>query len=120
LIDLTLGLEMKLFEIYEPTGRILSAVNSHDFHGCIDAAFKAGAEIILVDLKNVMFMDSQGLGTLISARNRAESLNIKLMLCCLNGQARMLLEMAGVDQIFTIFQDRDDFRIYLTKKTLAA
>ena len=95
---------MKLFEIYEPTGRILSAVNSNDFHGCIDAAFKAGATTVLIDLKNVMFMDSQGLGTLISARNHAESLSIKIVLCSLSGQARMLLELAGVDQIFTIFQ----------------
>lgn len=111
---------MKAFEIYEPTGRILSAVNSHDFHGCIDAAFKAGASIVLIDLRNVIFMDSQGLGTLISARNYAESRNIKIMLCSLSGQARMLLELAGVDQIFTIFQNRSEFQTYIRNETLAA
>ncbi|MBF2079179.1 MAG: STAS domain-containing protein [Synechococcales cyanobacterium T60_A2020_003] len=89
---------MEVFEIYEPTGRILSTTNSRDFHGCIEAAAKSGVTLILIDFKNIMFMDSQGLGTLISARNRAESLGIKLALCSLVGQARMILEMSSVDQ----------------------
>ncbi len=107
---------MKVSEIYEPTGRILSAANSGDFNSCIEAASKSGAKLILIDFKNIMFMDSQGLGTLISARNRAEILGIKLSICSLSGQARMILEMSGVDQIFDIYSDRAAFQEHLNEK----
>lgn len=111
---------MTSFEVYEPTGRILSAINSNDFQGCVDVAVEAGAKILLIDFKNILFMDSQGLGTLISARNRAETLGINVVLCSLNGQARMLLEMSGVDQIFSIFSDRADFQRHFMQSTCAA
>jgi anti-anti-sigma factor len=104
---------MPPFEIYEPTGRLLSAVNRCDIHDRIEAALKAGARFILLDLRNMMFMDSQGLGTLMSAWNRSEAAGAKLVLCSLNGQARMLLERSGTDQVFTIFQDRTEFMSFL-------
>lgn len=101
---------MTTFRIYEPASRILSSVSIRDFQICIDDAAKADVEVVLIDLQNVMFMDSQGLGALMSARHRAETAGVEMALCSLSGQARMLLEMSGIDQIFKIYSDRNAFK----------
>ncbi len=67
---------------------------------------------LLVDLQNVGFLDSKGLGALLSALKIASAHNGKLFLCSLQESVRLLCEITKMDQVFTIFADQESFSQY--------
>ena len=67
---------------------------------------------VLVDLQNVAFLDSKGLGALLSALKIASAHNGKLFLCSLQESVRLLCEITKMDRVFTIFEDRESFSQY--------
>jgi anti-sigma B factor antagonist len=64
----------------------------------------------LIDLKDIQFMDSSGLGTLVSAMKVVRGAGRKLFLCSVNGQIKMLFELTKMDKIFEKFADQDEFK----------
>jgi anti-sigma B factor antagonist len=67
------------------------------------------AKLILVDLKEVTFMDSSGLAALVTAFKTVRSSGGKLCVCSVNQQIKMLFELTSMDRVFEIFADRDEF-----------
>ncbi len=67
---------------------------------------------VLVDLQNVAFLDSKGLGALLSALKIASAHNGKLFLCSLQESVRLLCEITKMDRVFTIFEDQESFSQY--------
>lgn len=76
----------------------------------IDEAIKAGTKIILVNFTNTTFIDSSGLGALVLSLKATRSAGVKLYLCSLNDQCRMMFELTRVNSIFEIFPDEPTFR----------
>jgi anti-anti-sigma factor len=96
-------------KILEPSG-ILDGIRGHELRFEINAAVNAGTDIVLIDLKNIKFMDSSGLGTLVSATKIVRSAGRKLFLCSVNGQIKMLFDLTKTDRIFEKFADQDEFK----------
>jgi anti-sigma B factor antagonist len=96
------------FHTYYPT-RILSVASSTSLLGWVQRQLETGCETLLIDFREVMFMDSTGLGTLITALKLVQKAEGRLALCSLGGQARMLFEMAGMESVFEIFDSPVDF-----------
>jgi anti-anti-sigma factor len=67
---------------------------------------------LLVDLQNVAFLDSKGLGTLLGALKIASTHNGKLFLCSLQESVRLLCEITKMDRVFTIFESHESFCQY--------
>ncbi len=93
---------------FYPT-RILSASTVNDLLEWLETNFARGEKTLVVNLQNVLFMDSSGLGALVRAMKKARADKVRLVLCSLNGQARMLFEQAGMDTLFEIYTDMDEF-----------
>jgi anti-sigma B factor antagonist len=70
------------------------------------AAIGDGARII-VDLEAVSFIDSVGLGMLVSGLKRARSQGGDLELVCTSQAILKPLEITGLDRVFTIHAARD-------------
>ncbi|GBF80070.1 STAS domain-containing protein [Aphanothece sacrum] len=66
------------------------------------------AEIVVIDFKNVTFMDSSGLGTLVLCLKTVKAAGSKLFLCSINEQIRMLFDLTSMDKIFEIFPNREE------------
>ncbi len=64
----------------------------------------------MVDLQNVRFIDSSGLGVLIAAQRIAKLANSKVYLCSTNEQVKMLFELNKMDIFFEIFPDREELK----------
>lgn len=94
--------------IFQPV-RILSAASAGDLTHWVRSQLKAGARYFVVDLKQVLFMDSSGLGCLILAQRMVTQVGGVLALCSLSGQARMLLEMANTEQMIPVYDSVEDF-----------
>ena len=97
-----------LLEVIEPKG-ILDGTKAVDFRSQIDQSIKNGIEIILVDFTDVTFMDSSGLGALVLALKKVRSAKVKLVLCSINEQVKMLFELTSMERVFEIYSSREEF-----------
>ncbi len=95
-------------KIVQPSG-LLDKNNASQFDRQIRAVLDEGANIVLVDFQDVTFIDSSGLGALVSAVKTVRSANGQLAVCSINHQIRILFEIACVDTLIEIFASQDDF-----------
>ncbi|MDJ0715180.1 MAG: STAS domain-containing protein [Prochloraceae cyanobacterium] len=102
-------------KVFEPTG-ILDGTKSHEFRQQIDKIVQEGAKIILIDFKDVTFMDSSGLGALVLSLKTVRSAEARLFICCLNDRIKILFELTSMDKVFEIFSSREEFEETLVKK----
>ncbi|MBP0019613.1 MAG: STAS domain-containing protein [Cyanobacteria bacterium SBLK] len=95
-------------KIIEPAG-ILDGTKASEFRQEIGESVKNGAETILIDFKDVTFMDSSGLGALVLALKTVRAAHASLCICSINEQISMLFELTSMDRVFNIFPDRKTF-----------
>ncbi|MEA5620306.1 STAS domain-containing protein [Cronbergia sp. UHCC 0137] len=82
---------------------------SSEFQQNIAEIVQTNTKIVLVDFQNVIFMDSSGLGALILAFKALKKANIKMVLCSINQQVKILFELTSMDDIFEIYPNQDAF-----------
>ncbi len=63
---------------------------------------------IIVNLKEVSFMDSTGLSTLVQALKHTRNWQGDLRLCCLQQPVRIIFELTRLDRVFEIYNDEMD------------
>ncbi len=95
-------------QVIEPTG-ILDSTKAEEFRESVEILLQEGAEVILVDLTDITFIDSSGLGTLVVLLKKARSLNRSFCICSFNDQVRMLFELTSMDRVFEIYENRQAF-----------
>lgn len=78
------------------------------FHESVGSALISNSAVVLIDFGNVEFMSSPGLMELVVAFKRAREVNKKMLICSVNEQVKMLLELTGMDQIFEILESPVD------------
>lgn len=94
--------------ILEPTG-ILDGTQAEAFRQEVDAALDEGADTLLIDLKNITFVDSSGLGILVVVLKKVRACNKEMYVCSINEQVKMLFELTSMDRVFEVLPDRDAF-----------
>ncbi len=95
----------------------LNATSAQEFRQNITDILEIGTKIVLVDFKDVTFMDSSGLGALVLAFKTLRAADTKLVLCSINEQVRILFELTNMDKVFEIFPSQDAFNQVLVSKT---
>ena len=100
------GEHVSLLQVFQPT-RILTADNAIGLRDWAKDAIASGTSILLVDFSQVSFMDSSGLGSLVSLNKIVQQAGCQLRICSLQGQARMLFEMTNLYSFFHIYPDRN-------------
>ena len=63
---------------------------------------------LVVDLEGVEFMDSTGLGVLVSCLKRAKEHGGDLSLVCTSPQILRVLSITGLDKVFEVRASLDD------------
>lgn len=71
----------------------------------LQSAIDGGAEEVVVDVSEMDFIDSAGLGVLIGALKRAREANARLVLRGVQPSPRKVLGITGLDEMFTIEGD---------------
>lgn len=85
----------------------LDAHNSSELKGQMLSLFEEGKNNIIVDLQEVRFVDSSGLGALVSGFKNASARNGNLKLCGLQPQVQSMFELTRLHRVFEIFTDRN-------------
>ena len=71
-------------------------------------AIERGAQLIVVDLTNVTFIDSMALGVLLGAFNRLRVSGRQLRLVVSNSSIRRIFEISLLDRVFSLDSTRDE------------
>ena len=103
-------------QILKPNG-ILDATTSQELRTQITEFMNSGAKVVLVDLQNITFMDSSGLGSLVLAFKSLRAVDSQLLICSVNEQIRILFELTGMDKIFTVFPSQEEFNQSLLSRS---
>lgn len=99
---------MNLVKVICPTG-VFDGTKVDEFSIAIQTALDHGARIFLIDLQEVTFMDSTGLGVLITGRKTVQSTGGQMYLCSPNDQIKILFDLTSMDELFQIFADAAEF-----------
>ena len=67
-----------------------------------------GAQRIIVDLAKVTFIDSSGLGVLVSGAKRVRRHDGTLDIVCCDDNITRIFEITGLDRIFGIYPTREE------------
>lgn len=86
----------------------LDAHNSGELKIEIQRLFGVGGINLLIDLKNIRFIDSSGLGALVSGFKNATSNNGTLKLSSLQPQVKSMFELTRLHRVFEIFPTAND------------
>ncbi|NOY13770.1 MAG: STAS domain-containing protein [Deltaproteobacteria bacterium] len=86
----------------------MDAHNSGDLKEQMLQLFDEGKCNLLIDLSEVRFVDSSGLGALVSGFKNASAREGSLKLCCLQPQVRSMFELTRLHRVFEIFPSSEE------------
>jgi len=92
----------------QPEG-ILDSVNSNSLRREIIDTIDRGVKTVLLDLQDITFMNSSGMGALVATLKAVKAAGGQLALCSLSDQVRIIFELSRMDRIFQVYQDRQEF-----------
>ncbi len=97
-----------IVKIVQPSG-ILNGVSANKMRREISDVIDKGADIVLVDFQDVTFMNSSGLGVLISTLRVVHAGGNQLFICSLNEQVKIIFELTKMNCVFKTFANREEF-----------
>lgn len=101
------------FLTVEPCGSV-NAANACELQQLLTNAVKNDeCAALLVDMRQVEFLDSAGLMAIIAAFRLAQSLNRRFSICSLLPSVRIIFELTQLDRVFEIFNNRNEFELAL-------
>ncbi|NIQ95502.1 MAG: STAS domain-containing protein [Desulfuromonadales bacterium] len=97
--------DVLLMEIKEER---LDAHNSGELKNRMLNLFEEGKINIVINLGEVRFIDSSGLGALVSGYKNASARNGNLKLCNLQPQVKSMFELTRLHRVFEIFPTTEE------------
>jgi len=88
--------------VVAPTGR-LDVAGAPVLKGAMSELAKDGPSRVVIDMEGVSFVDSTGLGSVISALKQIRSSEGDLRLAAPNQQVRVVLELTTLDRVFPYY-----------------
>lgn len=90
--------------VLELSDRLTAAVAAQ-LRAAVDDAIAAGADRIVLDLAQVPFIDSSGLGAVIGALKAARTAGGDLRLASAGDQVRQVLRLTNLDRVLRVYDD---------------
>ena len=106
--------QLEIFIESSGDSKIVRPVGDIDLSGApalrqqISQAQQGNPSKLIVDLSGVPYMDSSGLATLVEAMQIARRNDAILIICSLQDKVRSIFEIARLDMVFKIAQNRDE------------
>ena len=86
----------------------LDAHNSGEFKNRVTQLIEEGNTNLIIDLEEVSFIDSSGLGALLSGYKNVSSHQGSLMLSGLQSQVQSLFELTRLHRVFKIYPSLEE------------
>lgn len=89
--------------VFEPEGELMGGNDLDEFRGVIDEALSKEQVKVVVDMEKVSWMNSSGLGMLISALTTLRSAGGDMKLANLSERLRRPIQITKLDSVFEEF-----------------
>lgn len=99
---------MLTIEVFKPRHSVLYH-NAIEIQGWVQKCLDTGCNYLLIDLQDVAFIDSSGLGILVSTFEHVRRQGGVLALSSLQGQVSMMIDVCELGDFFPTYVDRQDF-----------
>jgi anti-sigma B factor antagonist len=86
----------------------LDISNAHQVRRAVVDAISAESAQIAINLRDLYFVDSSGLATLVQGLKRAQEHHGNLCLYSVQPPVRMIFELTRLDKVFEIFVSEED------------
>jgi anti-sigma B factor antagonist len=108
-----LGMDLRIAErpidattrVIEPHGEI-DLATAPNLKAALDAAIDEGARYVLVDFADVAFLDSTGIGVLLSVERKLRARDGALIVVCDDPLIRRVFEISGLTDVLNIRPSR--------------
>lgn len=101
--------------IVKPLSKSIDVTVSHYFKGIIVDLINQGNAQFLIDLSHVNFIDSSGLGSLISILKNISYNNGNIALCSIQHPVMNMFNLTRMNAVFKIFPNEKEAYEYLLK-----
>jgi anti-sigma B factor antagonist len=88
-------------------GDTLDAGNSQEFKNDIGPVLEQHKQVVF-DMSELAFVDSSGCGALLSCLRKVKEARGDLLLCRVSSQVQDLFKVVRMDEIFRIFETREE------------
>jgi anti-sigma B factor antagonist len=85
-------------------GRIVLGEESNALREKVKSMMAAGKKKIVLNMDNITFIDSAGLGTLVAAHHSAKSQGASLRLCHLGSKFQEVLQITKLMTVFDVYK----------------
>ena len=86
----------------------IDVASAPEFHASLSDLIGQEPEVLIVDLSEVTFIDSTGLGVLVGAEKQMRDAGQALRLVVTQPQITRLLELTGLNEVFTVLSSTGD------------
>jgi anti-sigma B factor antagonist len=86
----------------------IDVASAPEFHDALSGLIAESPAVLIVDMSDVSFIDSTGLGVLVSAEKQMRAEGSGLRLVVTHPQITRLLELTGLDEVFTVVSNTTD------------
>jgi len=92
--------------VVEVQGQLVVS-NRQDFKQLVLDEVEHGARLVVIDFTKSAYIDSSGLGALVSLGKRIREAGGELRLAALNEDLRTLFELTRLDSLFPVYDSRE-------------
>ena len=86
----------------------LDATTAKTFEDRILGVINSGAQRLVVDLSQLVYVSSSGLRVFLLAAKRLQATDGKIVLCALKDQIRQVFDLAGFSSFLSTYGSRDE------------
>ncbi|KAI9133609.1 STAS domain-containing protein [Acaryochloris sp. CCMEE 5410] len=104
------------YVVFQPADMI-DGISTSELRTEVNDALADGVKTILIDLKDVTFMNSSAIGALVATLKSVRGEGGTLALCSLSDQVHLIFELTKMDRIFDIY---GDCREFMQKNSISA
>ena len=91
--------------IIEPGAERLTAANATQFKEAVLALIDEGENLLVVDLSNVSFIDSSGIGALVGVLKKLGNRG-EVFVCGVGSEVQRMFQITRMNRVFTAYPDR--------------
>ena len=93
--------------VFEPELEVLDTTTVKEFKRQLGEHLAAGRTLVL-DLNRIQFIDSSGLGAILSASRKLNETGGELKVCSLTPSVRVLFELVRLHRVFDVLNSREE------------
>jgi anti-anti-sigma factor len=93
--------------VVAPPDQFVTGGRAEVFEQSLHDALRSGCRIVIVDLHEVVYIDSAGVRALVRGHTTAQRMSATLALAALSPRVRRLMELTRLDGILKIYESVD-------------